>query len=245
MLEIIAIILISLPLLLLGKTISPNSTIILGTKIPQEDLESEKGIIGLRRIKNTFILSGTITLVGGILCIIFNWFDFIFWFMFLPLTIAVIIMLIQLCIIHGDKRSGIVITIVSIVLIVVTPLMIMGPTFENDEKIEIRNDTLFIGGLYSKFIPVSDIVYINENAIVPFIKLRTNGISLGSYNVGHFRTKENKDVLLYLHSNKTNVTYIKTINNEDIYINLRDSTKSVNLSTRLKEIYFRNSIKSN
>lgn len=218
MTEVIIIILIGIPLILIGKAIESNSLIIWGDKIPQKELKSRKGILGLRRIKRTFIISGIITIVGGVICVIFNWTDFIFGFMFLPLTIAVIFMLIQLCIINRNRKSTIVVSIVSIVIVILIPLMIIEPTFRNDENIEIRNDTLFIGGLYSKIIPISDIVYINENSIVPPIKLRTNGASLGSYNIGHFRTKKNKDILLYLHSSKTNVTNIKTRNNEDIYI---------------------------
>ena len=91
--------------------------------------------------------------------------------------------------------------------------------------------------LSSKEIPISSIIYIKGNAIVPPIEMRTNGISFGAYNVGHFRTKDGKDILLYLHSDETNVTHIKTRENEEIYINFKDSARSVDFTKELKELY--------
>lgn len=107
----------------------------------------------------------------------------------------------------------------------------------NDNNTIIKNDTLFIKGSYAKEIPISSIIYIKGNAIVPPIGIRTNGISFGAYNVGHFRTKDQKDVLLYLHSDETNVTHIKTRDNEDIYINFKDSVRSVDFTNKLKALY--------
>jgi hypothetical protein len=54
---------------------------------------------------------------------------------------------------------------------------------------------LFIKWSYAKEIPISSIIYIKENAIVPPIEMRTNGISFGANNIGHFQTKDGKDVL--------------------------------------------------
>ena len=45
------------------------------------------------------------------------------------------------------------------------------------------------------------------------------------------------DVLLYLHSDDTNVTHITTKNNEDIYINFNDSAQSVDFSNKLKAAF--------
>ena len=115
--------------------------------------------------------------------------------------------------------------------------MIILPKTENDNDTIIKNDTLFIKGSYAKEIPISSIIYIKGNAIVPPIEMRTNGISFGALNVGHFRTKDQKDVLLYLHSDETNVTHIKTRDNEDIYINFKDSARSVDFTKELKELY--------
>ena len=63
----------------------------------------------------------------------------------------------------------------------------------------IRNDTLFIEGSYAKEIPIASITQVDGNATVPPIGVRTNGMSLGEINVGHFKTEGGQDVLLYLH----------------------------------------------
>ena len=62
-------------------------------------------------------------------------------------------------------------------------------------------------------------------------------MSLGEINVGHFKTEGGQDVLLYLHSDDTNVTHITTKNNEDIYINFNDSAQSVDFSNKLKAAF--------
>lgn len=126
-----------------------------------------------------------------------------------------------------------------------SPLLIILPKTENDNDTIIKNDTLFIEGLYAKETPISSITYINGNAIVPPIEMRTNGISFGALNVGHFRTKDQKDVLLYLHSDETNVTHIKTSNNEGVFINFKDPAKSAGFSNKLKGSYLHQPTPSN
>ena len=183
------------------------------------------------------MLAGGITLAGGISCIIFDWEELLFWIMLIPVTIAVIYMLLQLCMIQKNKKTYTIITLVFIGFLIILPLSIILPKTENDNDTIIKNDTLFIKGSYAKEIPISSIIYIKGNAIVPPIEMRTNGISFGAYNVGHFRTKDGKDILLYLHSDETNVTHIKTRDNEEIYINFKDSSRSVDFTKELKELY--------
>lgn len=67
--------------------------------------------------------------------------------------------------------------------------------------------------------------------------MRTNRTSIGAYHVGHFQTKDGKDVLWYLLFDETNATHIKTRDNEDIYINFKDSARSVDFTKELKELY--------
>ena len=199
----------------------------------------------MKRIKIALMLAGVITLAGGISCIIFEWEELLFWIMLIPATIAVIYMLLQLCMIQKNKKSYTVITLVLIGFVIIPPLLIILPKTENDSDTIIKNDTLLIEGLYAKETPISSITYINGSAIVPPIEMRTNGISFGALNVGHFRTKDQKDVLLYLHSDETNVTHIKTSNNEGIFINFKDPAKSAGFSNKLKESYLHQSTPSN
>lgn len=104
MTDAIVILLISLPLIIIGRTINSDSSINFGTRIPQSELKSEEGIRRLKRIKIALMLAGAITLAGGISCIIFEWEELLFWIMLIPVTIAVIYMLLQLCMIQKNKK---------------------------------------------------------------------------------------------------------------------------------------------
>ena len=237
MIDTIIILLMSLPLIVLGSTIGPDSAINFGARIPKAKLKSEEGLKRLRRIKIALILAGSFILVGGFTCLAFHWEDYQLVVILIPEIVAIIYMLLQLYKIE-KKRKGILVLMLSIIVILGVLLLIGTlPVTGYDNNTMIRNDTLFIEGLYAKEIPIASITQVDGNATVPDIKMRTNGMSLGENNVGHFQTKEGENVLLYLHSDDTNVTHIKTKNNEDIYINFKDSALSVDFPNKLRAIY--------
>ena len=239
MIDTIIILLMSLPLILLGSTIGPDSSINFGSRIPKAKLKSVEGLKRLRRIKIALILAGSIILVGGFACLAFHWEDYQLVVILVPEIVAIVYMLLQLYKIE-KKGKGILVLMLSIIIILgMIPLIAALPITGSDNNTTIRNDTLFIEGLYAKEIPIASITQVDGNATVPDIEMRTNGTSLGENNVGHFQTKEGKDVLLYLHSDDTNVTHIKTKNNEDIYINFKDSALSVDFPNQLKAAFRR------
>ena len=239
MIDTIIILLMSLPLIVLGSTIGPDSSINFGSRIPKAKLKSEEGLKRLRRIKIALILAGSIILVGGFACLAFHWEDYQLVVILVPEIVAIVYMLLQLYKIE-KKGKGILVLMLSIIIILgMIPLIAALPITGSDNNTTIRNDTLFIEGLYAKEIPIASITQVDSNATVPDIEMRTNGTSLGENNVGHFQTKEGKDVLLYLHSDDTNVTHIKTKNNEDIYINFKDSALSVDFPNKLKASFRR------
>ncbi|VTY11317.1 Uncharacterised protein [Prevotella melaninogenica] len=237
MIDTIIILLMSLPLIVLGSTIGPDSAINFGSRIPKAKLKSEEGLKRLRRIKIALILAGSFILVGGFACLAFHWEDYQLVVILIPEIVAIIYMLLQLYKIEKKRKSILVLMLSIIVILGVLLLIGTLPITGNDNNTMIRNDTLFIEGLYAKEIPIASITQVDGNAMVPDIKMRTNGMSVGEINVGHFQTKEGKNVLLYLHSDDTNVTHIKTKNNEDIYINFKDSALSVNFPNKLRAIY--------
>ena len=239
MIDTIIILLMSLPLIVLGSTIGPDSSINFGSRIPKAKLKSVEGLKRLRRIKIALILAGSFILVGGFACLAFHWEDYQLFVILVPEITAIIYMLLQLYKIE-KKGKGILVLMLSIIVILgMIPLIAALPITGTDNNTTIRNDTLFIEGSYAKEIPIASITQVDSNATVPDIEMRTNGTSLGKNNVGHFQTKEGKDVLLYLHSDETNVTYIKTKNNEDIYINFKDSALSVDFPNKLKATFRR------
>lgn len=239
MIDIIITLLMSLPLIVLGSTIGPDSSINFGPRIPKAKLKSVEGLKRLRRIKIALILAGSIILVGGFACLAFHWEDYQLVVILVPEITAIIYILLQLYKIE-KKGKGILVLMLSIIVILGMILLIGTlPITGSDNNTTIRNDTLFIEGSYAKEIPIASITQVDGNATVPDIEMRTNGTSLGENNVGYFQTKEGKDVLLYLHSDDTNVTHIKTKNNEDIYINFKDSALSVDFPNKLKAAFRR------
>ena len=237
MIDTIIILLMSLPLIVLGSTIGPDSSINFGARIPKAKLKSEEGLKRLRRIKIALILAGSFILVGGFACLAFHWEDYQLVVILTPEIVAIIYMLLQLYKIERKGKGLLVLMLSIIVILGMIPLIAALPITGNDNNMTIRNDTLFIEGSYAKEIPIASITQVDSNATVPDIEMRTNGTSVGENNVGHFQTKEGKDVLLYLHSDDTNVTHIKTKNNEDIYINFKDSALSVDFPNKLRAVY--------
>ena len=239
MIDTIIILLMSLPLIVLGSTIGPDSSINFGSRISKAKLKSEEGLKRLRRIKIALILAGSFILVGGFACLAFHWEDYQLVVILVPEIVAIVYMLLQLYKIE-KKGKGLLVLMLSIIVILgMIPLIAALPITGTDNNTTIRNDTLFIEGSYAKEIPIASITQVDGNATVPDIEMRTNGTSLGENNVGYFQTKEGKDVLLYLHSDDTNVTHIKTKNNEDIYINFKDSALSVDFPNQLKAAFHR------
>ena len=239
MIDTIIILLMSLPLIVLGSTIGPDSSINFGARIPKAKLKSVEGLKRLRRIKIALILAGSFILVGGFACLAFHWEDYQLVVILVPEIVAIVYMLLQLYKIE-KKGKGLLVLMLSIIVILgMIPLIGTLPITGSDNNTTIRNDTLFIEGLYAKEIPIASITQVDGNATVPDIKMRTNGMSVGEINVGHFQTKEGENVLLYLHSDDTNVTHIKTKNNEDIYINFKDSALSVDFPNQLKAVFRR------
>lgn len=239
MIDIIIILLMSLPLIVLGSTIGPDSSINFGSRIPKAKLKSVEGLKRLRRIKIALILAGSIILVGGLACLVFHWEDYQLVVILVPEIVAIVYMLLQLYKIERKGKGLLVLMLSIIVILGMIPLIAALPITGTDNNTTIRNDTLFIEGSYAKEIPIASITQVDGNSTVPDIEMRTNGTSVGENNVGHFQTKEGKDVLLYLHSDDTNVTHIKTKNNEDIYINFKDSALSVDFSNQLKAVFRR------
>ena len=239
MIDTIIILLMSLPLIVLGSTIGPDSSINFGSRIPKAKLKSEEGLKRLRRIKIALILAGSFILVGGFACLAFHWEDYQLVVILIPEIVAIIYMLLQLYKI--EKKGKSILVLMLSIIVILGMLLLIGalPITGTDNNTTIRNDTLFIEGSYAKEIPIASITQVDGSAMVPDIEMRTNGTSLGENNVGHFQTKEGKNVLLYLHSDDTNVTHIKTKNNEDIYINFKDSALSVDFPNQLKAAFRR------
>lgn len=111
------------------------------------------------------------------------------------------------------------------VLALLSPFILYVPQISGDERIFIKDDTLFINGPYSKAIPRREIASLQTVDSLPDVDLRTDGISFENIDIGHFRTEDNEDILLYLNSSSTKFYFVQTTKGEKIYLNFKDSSK--------------------
>lgn len=87
--------------------------------------------------------------------------------------------------------------IVSAVLLLVVPTVYF---YNKDLKVVFGADYLEITGLYGMTIPYDDILRIEECPALPGISYRSNGLSLGTTNLGYFKTRDGETVILFTHS---------------------------------------------
>lgn len=87
--------------------------------------------------------------------------------------------------------------IVSAVLLLVVPTVYF---YNKDLKVVFGADYLEITGLYGMTIPYDDILRIEECPALPEISYRSNGLSLGTTNLGYFKTRDDETVILFTHS---------------------------------------------
>ena len=88
-------------------------------------------------------------------------------------------------------------------IIVSTVLLLMVPTvrfYNKDLKVVFGADYLEITGLYGMTIPYDDILRIEKCPALPEISYRSNGLSLGTTNLGYFKTRDDETVKLFTHS---------------------------------------------
>lgn len=189
-----------------------------------EFLEEEKNnIIKAFFIKRVFYLCSVITMIGGIMSFLIDSHISCYVFLAIPLSVSCLYTVYKYN--KSKNNLGLYITIITGVLILFIPIVLYIPQISGDKRIFIKGDTLFINGPYSKIIPRKDIISLQIVESIPDIGIRTNGISFGNIEIGHFRTKGNEDILLYLNSPSSKIYFIQTINDEKIYINFIDKNK--------------------
>lgn len=102
--------------------------------------------------------------------------------------------------------------------------------------IELQAEQVTISGAYGTSFKYSDINQVQLLEELPEISMRTNGISLGPINKGHFLLEDGSSALLFLRNTKPPFIYI-TFNSEQkpILINAADSESTRNLYKELSD----------
>lgn len=154
---------------------------------------------------NTFSIymnrANIITLIGGFAGIGFQLSTLYYLSLCLPISIAALLAYVRRHK-HTAQRGKTSITIIigfAVILLLCLPAFY---THFSDIKVSFVGDKIEISGFYGKDIPIYD---IHEAAIcqsLPPISIKTNGFALGKTCLGHFRTTDGKNIILFTHSDK-------------------------------------------
>jgi hypothetical protein len=125
--------------------------------------------------------------------------------------------------ISSKKLSRIIWTIVLVLLIVLAAYIISC----KNEKIKINSSSIDVKGIYGTEVRYSDIVSVKEISELPKNGTRTNGISIGSIQVGHFFFENAGNVIIYKVKNEIPYILIETNNTKIIYGFGSDKAKEI------------------
>lgn len=120
-----------------------------------------------------------------------------------------------------------------IVLLLVAGMFIVG---ERESTIEVQNDQVKIGGMYSTEIDLSQVSDIRLEDTIPLIRSRTNGYSTGFTRKGNFLLQDIGKAKLYLHSGHGPYIYILN-KGSYVIINFDDKKKTEKLYTQLRQAW--------
>ena len=112
------------------------------------------------------------------------------------------------------KRTWLVISVVSIVLIMVVALLTYG--FKGSQLI-LTNEGIEFTGMYGERISRNEIKSIELVAQFPEVRLKTNGFALGEIKKGYFKTSTGEIVKLLLNVQQNPYILLIKTNGEKIY----------------------------
>lgn len=96
-------------------------------------------------------------------------------------------------------------------------------TLKNNE-IVFTDNKIEITGEYGTKINTTEIKSIELVDQLPEIASKTNGFSLATIKKGDFKTKDKKNVKLFINSQKTPIILIKATNNQQIYYSSKEKS---------------------
>lgn len=113
--------------------------------------------------------------------------------------------------------------------LVVMILVLLGISYSfiyglQDNTIEIKKDTLHIGGNYGMDLPINTIQSIELVNELPDISLKINGFALETIEKGYFKTSEGEKVKLLINSQNKPIILITTTTNEKIYYSAKEKS---------------------
>lgn len=178
-----------------------NPDLISGFKISEDPEQRKQDIIWLNTLDKYMCRANVLTLIGGIAGIGFRLSLLYYLSLFLPIGVAALLAYVRRRK-TTTQRGKMPITIITVMVVVFLSCIPVFYSCCSNLKVSFVGDNIEISGLYGRNIPIYQ---INEAALcqsLPPISIRTNGFALGKTCLGHFRTTEGKDIILFTHSDK-------------------------------------------
>ncbi len=175
-----------------------NPDIISGFKMSKEPEQRTLDEAWLKEIFRYMSIANIITLMGGTISIVLDLNVSYYLFLFLPYCLALLVGCLKRKDMNGKKNNKkAIIIIFATVFTVCLPILY---TYGSDLDITISDKEISIGGLYGLAIPLNDIKETKLCSSLPNISTKTNGFALAKTRLGHFRTTNGKDIMLFTHS---------------------------------------------
>lgn len=179
-----------------GNLVKTNPSIMSGFKMSEEPAQKERDKTWIKLFLKNMQIANTVTLVGGLVGIVYDLHMIYYFSLILPITVVVILSYSHRKIEReGDGKKLTV--VLAIGIIVCLPVWYAG---RSNLEVTFPEGNMKIGGMYGKAIPLGDIKEAQICLSLPKISIRTNGFALGKTNIGHFRTTDGKGVMLFTHS---------------------------------------------
>ena len=102
-------------------------------------------------------------------------------------------------------------------------------------KIEVKDNTFIIHGAYNQRIPLDSITGVAITDHLPYITIRTNGLSFWKYHKGYYQSKEEGRIMLFLHSKGGPFLVVKSKRKPTIFINRNTKEEVEELYEKLKK----------
>ena len=104
-----------------------------------------------------------------------------------------------------------------------------------ESSVIIDNEQIRITGMYGERIPIEQLNQVFLADTLPSITMRTNGISTGRINKGHFRSSSlQRNVKLLLHAHGGPYLYIIHSDGRHVIMNFRDRERTLEVYKQLR-----------
>lgn len=186
----------------------------------------------LKKMFRYMNIANIITFTGGLISIVIDLNELYYIFLFLPYSLALFVGYLQRKEGNGKKNNKMaIITILVVILLMSVPVIY---TSCSDLDITISDKEISIGGLYGLAIPLNEIKKTKLCSSVPNISRKTNGFALDKTRLGHFKTANGKDIMLFTHSDSYFLRIVRT-NGTTYYLSFKNEEATEQLFKELQK----------